>query len=405
MQIFIKFLGAQKSLEQLVKTVNGKTVYLAKITDKLITKVNNLQSSLRSLDSTFLEWKTKIQAFATHENCHHNNYIEFLSKFSLEIARTFSTQLCFTETNDILHQAHKLHNKQLVSFADLPSFLTTRIQHQLHSLPSLQHTLSALEAGYPILLQPFVDYQYNIGKSMAINILFTIPELTPAHAFCTIEYLTPLKYNISGTCFQDPITRNELAFLHCPHAEFILKRTLLDKCYHTDDTFVCPQHILKTVNDTQWLGLPWNKNAKLNFVRRHQQAPDCSDLHNLYHLGSRYYLSTQQGLLPVFNTTDGPSHLISLTPLTVYHFPCELTFTTQQTGLGTCPHRITLHLPYFSSNSFRYIPWQNDDDDLYNYITNRLILHLHFNSIIKHSNHLTTHFVCLTDNSLLKSPQ
>ena len=141
MQIFIKFLGAQKSLEQMVKTVNGKAVYLAKITDKLVTKVNNLQSSLRTLDSTFLEWKTKIQAFATHENCHHNNYMEFLSKFSLEIARTFSTQLRFTEINDILHQAHKLHNKQLVSFADLPSFLTTSIQHQLHSLPSLQHTL------------------------------------------------------------------------------------------------------------------------------------------------------------------------------------------------------------------------------------------------------------------------
>ena len=85
--------------------------------------------------------------------------MEFLSKFSLEIARTFSTQLCFTEINDILHQAHKLHNKQLVSFADLPSFLTTSIQQQLHSLPSLQHTLSPLEAGYPILLQPFVDYQ------------------------------------------------------------------------------------------------------------------------------------------------------------------------------------------------------------------------------------------------------
>lgn len=205
----------------MVKTVNGKTVYLAKITDKLVTKVNNLQSSLRTLDSTFLEWKTKIQAFVTHENCHHNNCMEFLSKFSLEIARTFSTQLRFTEINDILHQAPKLHNKQLVNFADLPSFLTTSIQHQLHSLPSLQHTLSALDAGYPILLQPFVDYQYNMAKSMAINILFTIPELTPEHAFCTIEYLTPLKYNISGTCFQGPITHDELALLHCPHAEFI----------------------------------------------------------------------------------------------------------------------------------------------------------------------------------------
>ena len=83
-------------------------------------------------------------------------------------------------------------------------------------------------------------------------------------------------------------------------------------------------------------------------------------------LGGLYYLSTQQELLPVFNTTNGSSHLISLTPLTAYHFPCELTFTTQQTGLGTFPHNITLHLPLLSSNSFRYIPWQNDDDDLLN---------------------------------------
>ena len=83
-------------------------------------------------------------------------------------------------------------------------------------------------------------------------------------------------------------------------------------------------------------------------------------------------MSTQQGLLPVFKTTDGSSHLISLAPLTVYHFPCELTFTTQQTGLGTCPHSITLHLPLFSSNSFRYIPWKNDDNDL---------LKLHYQSL------------------------
>ena len=83
-------------------------------------------------------------------------------------------------------------------------------------------------------------------------------------------------------------------------------------------------------------------------------------------------MSTQQGLLPVFNTTNGSSHLTSLTPLTVYNFPCALTFTTQQTGLGTCPHSITLHLPLFSSNSFRYIPWQNDDEDL---------LKLHYQSL------------------------
>ena len=92
------------------------------------------------------------------------------------------------------------------------------------------------------------------------------PGAAHANADAPSFLLTSLKYNISGTCFQGPITRDELALLHCPHAKFILKRTLFDKCYHTDDTFVCPQHILKTVNDTRWLGLPWNKNSNLNFV-------------------------------------------------------------------------------------------------------------------------------------------
>ena len=70
----------------MIKTVNGKTIYLAKISDKLVTKVNNLQASIRGLDSTFIDWKAKLKTFADHENCHHNNYMEFLSKCSLEIA-------------------------------------------------------------------------------------------------------------------------------------------------------------------------------------------------------------------------------------------------------------------------------------------------------------------------------
>ena len=46
--------------------------------------------------------------------------MECFSKSSLEVTRTFSQQLCFTEINDTLHQAHKLHNKQLVGFNELP---------------------------------------------------------------------------------------------------------------------------------------------------------------------------------------------------------------------------------------------------------------------------------------------
>ena len=369
---FMDLLGSMNTMDHMIKTVNGKTIYLAKISDKLVTKVNNLQSSLREIDSIFSNWKNKLQAFANHENCHFTNFMEFLSKFSLEVTRTFATQLRFTEINDILHQAHNLHNKQLVGFNDLPSFLATAIQHQLNAIHSLHDTATALDVGYPLLIQPLVDYKYNMAKSMGINILFTIPELSSDHSYCTLEYLMPIKYNISGTCFQGPITRDELALLRCQQLEYIIPRSILEKCYHTGETFVCSKHILQLVNDTNWLGLPWHKNTKLHFVRRHQQAPDCSNIPNMFHLGGRYYLSTQQGSLTIFNTTNGSTHIISLSPLTVYHFPCDLTFVTQQTGLGTCPDRITLHLPLFTANSFHYVPWKHDDDN---------VLRLHYKSL------------------------
>ena len=146
---------------------------------------------------------------------------------------------------DVLHQAHRLHGKQLSGFSDLPSFLASSIQSQLTSIPSLHTTVGALESGYPLLMQPFVDYQFYLTTtSMGVNVLSTISELVSDHAFCTIEYFLPLKYNISGTCFQGSITRDELALLRCPHTDYILHRTLLHKWYHADAAVVCPPKIL-----------------------------------------------------------------------------------------------------------------------------------------------------------------
>ena len=360
------------TMQHMIRTINGKTIYLAKISDKLATKVNGLQSALRAVDSNFQAWQTKLQTFSVRENCHMKNFLEFLSKFSVEIARTFSTLLRFTEINDILHQTHNLYSKQLVGFDDLPSFLATEIQLRLKAVSSLQATADTLDAGIPLLMQPLVDYQYQPSKSLGVNILFTVPELHSDHTFCIIEYLMPIKYNISGICYEGPITRDELALLRCQHSEFILKKSLLDKCFHSSTTFVCPQHILQLVNNTDWLGLPWHKNTKLHFARQHQKSKDCSNLHDLFHLGGRYYLSAQQGHLTVSNTTNGSTHVIPLSPLMVYHFPCDLTFDTQQTGLGQCPKRISLHVPMFTQTTFHYVQWKTGDDD---------ILHLHYKSL------------------------
>ena len=131
-------------MQHMMRTINGKTIHLAKISDKLATKVNGLQSALRDVDSNFQAWKTKLEAFSANENCHINNFFEFLSKFAVEVARTFSILLRFTEINDILHQTHNLYNKQLVGFDDLPSFLATEIQSRLRTISSLHAAADTL---------------------------------------------------------------------------------------------------------------------------------------------------------------------------------------------------------------------------------------------------------------------
>ena len=134
----------------------------------------------------------------------------------------------FTKINDILHQTHNLYNKQLVGFDGLPSFLVAEIQLRLRTVSSFHATADTLDAGFPLLIQLLVDYQYQPSKSLGVNILFTVPELHSDHTFCTIEYLMPIKYNILGICYHGPIIRDELALLRCQNSEFIFKKSLLD---------------------------------------------------------------------------------------------------------------------------------------------------------------------------------
>lgn len=166
-------------MHSMTKILQGKTVYLAKITDKLVTKVNNLQSSLRYIDKVFLAWQGKLTQFADHENCHFNNFMEFLSKFSLEVTRAFSTLLRLLEIKDILHQTQKLHAKESVGLQDLPAFVSSELQLRLKQLPHLQSTSAALDSGFSLLLQPLVDFSYDQTKNIAANILFTVPQLLP----------------------------------------------------------------------------------------------------------------------------------------------------------------------------------------------------------------------------------
>ena len=152
-------------------------------------------------------------------------------------------------------------------------------------------------------------------------------------------------------------------------------------------TFVCPRSILTLVNDTKMLGLPWHPHSKLVFSGRHQRAIDCTSLSGFLHLGGRYYLSLQSQNLTFHNRTDNSLQILPLTPLTIYHFPCDLVFATQPIGFGACPSRLSFHVPIFTQTQFHYIPWDNSHDNS--------TLTLHYQSL----NFTPLHF----DNTTLQS--
>ena len=130
--------------------------------------------------------------------------------------------------------------------------------------------------------------------------------------------------------------------------EFLLYQNLLAKCSLSDYTFVCPDHILRLVSDTTCLGLLWTRGSMIVFSRNHVKAQDCSQLVDLHHLGGRNYLSAQHGILTLRNKTGVTTHAVPLSPFIVYHFPCDLEFSTQRTGLGCWTDRITTHIPLFT---------------------------------------------------------
>ena len=151
-----------------------------------------------------------------------------------------------------------------------------------------------------------------------------------------------------------------------------IRNFFLARCSLSDYTFVCPDHILRLVSDTTCLGLLWTRGSKIVFSRNHVKAQYCSQLVDLHHLGGRNYLSTQHGILTLRNKTGETTHTVPLSPLIVYHFPCDLEFSTQRTGFGCCPDGITTHIPLFTDLTFRYVPWKRDKHAL---------LDLHFKSL------------------------
>ena len=87
----------------------------------------------------------------------------------------------------------------------------------------------------------------------------------------------------------------------------------------------------------------------------------------MLHLGGRYFLATTQGELQL---STGP---LQISPLTIYNFPCNVSFYGMKTGLTRCPDRLEITVPLFKARQFQYVPWQK-------YLDHNL-LNLHYESL------------------------
>ena len=320
--------------------------------------MNRLAHDARIMDQTFEQWQDRLDRFAADSHCHDSILFEFLSKSSHAVNTFFTAFLRLTEIQDILHQLSSLTSKAMFGSTAFPRFLDTEIQAKLQADQDLQYTARALLDGFSVLLNPMVDIEHH-GTRVSTSLLFTIPQIPYCDAFCVIEYLSPIKFNVSNVCYTGPVTATVLALISCPHSKQIVTTAMLQKCYQDDLTFACPLSVLDFATNIAWLGFPFNHKTKLPFPRHHTRAPDCTDLHPMIHLGEptphdppgRTYLATASTKLEL---STGP-HLTA--PLTVYQFPCNITFSGMVTGLGTCPTRTTVTIPLTTASTLHYVPW------------------------------------------------
>jgi len=105
----------------------GSSPDLFKITDSMNTKLNTLTSDLKVIDRTFSAWSYKLNTFSNTVKCHDSLMMEFISKYSTEVIRTFFLTTSLLEVQDTVDQLIKLQEKSLVGLSDLPNFLTSQI--------------------------------------------------------------------------------------------------------------------------------------------------------------------------------------------------------------------------------------------------------------------------------------
>ena len=334
-------LSTLRTSQSLIHTVNGKLMYVVKTTDSLTSKVNDLSHDAKIIEATFSDWETRLNKFITEKDCHDKHLFEFLARYSGNVNNVFTALVRLTEVQDTLRQLSLLAHKQHFDYSMLPPYLEHAIHSKLIANHDLVYTTKALQDGFPVLLNPMIDIEH-LGEHVTVNFLFTIPDIPNLNSFCSVQFLAPIKFQVSNTCYTGPVTATNLAIIQCPASRKLVTTEILNQCFHDSNAYVCPSNILNYATNTSWLGFPYSPNSKFTHPRHHTRAPDCENLQPLIHLGGRSYLATTTMTLML---STGP---LQTSPLTIFDFP---------NGLGTCPDRISLQVPLLTPYHIQYTPW------------------------------------------------
>lgn len=119
------------------------------------------------------------------------------------------------------HKSSTLKSKTLFGFPHLPPFLHPQIISQLATDSSMKFTSQALSDGFPLFINPMVNIEHS-GNQVEASVLLTIPQISVTNSFCTLEYLTSIKFESSGVCYAGPVTKSDLVLISCPNSKQIV---------------------------------------------------------------------------------------------------------------------------------------------------------------------------------------
>ena len=142
-------------------------------------------------------------------------------------------------------------------------------------------------------------------------------------------------YLIKSLFYTGPLARDDVTLVTCADTRYFIKPAALGKCFQTSESTVCPKSLLLKASQTDWLGVAWSPLTRVPFQRLHRRAPNCNNLHQLIHIGTRFYVGTTETTITMVDT-KGKQTFVSITPLSVLHMPCNFSFDSQATGLAKC---------------------------------------------------------------------